>query len=229
MDNAVLINNINKSYGKKQIFKDFSLSLPAGRVIGILGENGIGKTTLLKMIADLAKPDSGTIEILGQEVSRHTRDLVSFLIESSRFEDYMKVSDTIRYFEDFFPDFDKSKADELCRAFEIETNYKLKNLSKGARERVCLMLCLARRAQIYVLDEPMAGFDPKFKRDMVAAILTHVEDDQTLIISTHMLRDMDSLFDEIIILTENGAIIANADEIRESGRSLEDYYMEVIG
>ena len=235
MTKSIIVKNMSKRYGKKQIFKDFSLELPANRVIGLLGENGIGKTTLLKMIADIAKPDEGEIKIvvakdnIALSVSRHTRDLISYLIDPSRFESYMKVSDAIRYYQDFFSDFDEKKAEKLCESFSISLKEKISKLSKGNQERVCLMLCLSRQAPIYLLDEPMAGFDPKFKRELVTAILDHVEAWQTLIISSHLLRDLDSIFDEIVILTENKVTMANADEIRAQGKSLEDYYLEVVG
>jgi len=251
---AITIENISKRYGRQQVFKDFSLEFPANRVIGLLGENGIGKTTLLKMIADIAKPDKGMIKIrlpnAGKPnlpnqnqsqtvngamssnnmlpVSRHTRDLVSYLIDPSRFEDYMKVSDMLRCYQDFHPDFDKAKAEKLCESFHISLKDKIGKLSKGNQERVCLMLCLSRQAPIYLLDEPMAGFDPKFKKELVQVILSHVEEWQTLIISSHLLRDLETLFDEIVILTENGVTVANVEDVREQGKFLEDYYLEVV-
>jgi len=230
MDNpVVIIENINKQYGRrKKIFNDFSISFPANRVIGILGENGIGKTTLLKMIADIAKPDSGTIRVNGIEVSRHTRDLVSFLIEPANLYDFMKVSHAIQYFNDFYQDFDIGKSKAICDTFRLDKRDVISRLSKGIQERVCLMLCLSRKAPLYLLDEPMAGFDPKFKKEMIKVILAHMEEEQTLIISTHLLRDLESIFDEIVILTDSGAIMANTDDIRAKGQSIEDFYMEVV-
>ena len=226
---TIKVENINKKYSKKDaIFSNFSLEIEGGKVIGLLGENGIGKTTLLKMIADLAKPDSGTITINGQEVSYNTRDMISWLIEVENLEWRTKVKDAIAYYHDFFPDFDMKKCEALCEAFNIKTNDKIANLSKGQGERVCLMLCLSRRAPFYVLDEPMAGFDPKFKKELISAILSHVEEGQTLLISSHLLKDLDALLDRVIILTHNKATIADADEIRARGISIEDFYLEVV-
>ena len=229
MDNSVAISldNVSKKYGKTRVFQSFSLELPAGGVIGILGENGIGKTTMLKMIADVTKPDEGRVLVGGSEVSRLTRDMVSYLVEPSKIERYMKVSDSINWCRDFYQDFDDTRAREICEAFNIDVGAKIPKLSKGGQERVCLMLCLSRKAPVYLLDEPMAGFDPKFKRDLVKTILTFIEPWQTLIISTHLLRDLDTLFDEVVILTGKGAIVANAENIRGKGQSLEDYYLEV--
>jgi len=228
MDNAVVtIENISKRY-KRKVFDNFSFSFPANRVIGLLGENGIGKTTLLKMIADIAKPDTGIIRVNEVEVSRHTRDLVSFLVQPANLRAFRKVSHVIQFYHDFYPDFDRAKAEAICDTFRIDKRDIISRFSKGTQERVCLMLCLSRKVSLYLLDEPMAGFDPKFKKEMVKAILAHAEEGQTLIISTHLLRDLESLFDEIVILTEKGAVAANADDIRAKGQSLEDFYMEVV-
>jgi len=231
---SVSIKRISKKYGKKQIFKDFYLDLPKGRVIGLLGENGIGKTTLLKMIANLSMPNEGMILINDQKInesiptSRHTRDFISFLIEPEHFESFTKVGDVIQEYRNFYPDFDLEKAQNMCSSFGLKSQDKIKNLSKGQKARVCLMLCMSRKTSLYLLDEPMSGFDPKFKKDMVASILSHIEEGQTLIISSHLLRDLENLFDEVVILTPNKATVANADEIRAQGRSIEDFYLEVV-
>jgi len=230
MDNTkvVKIENISKSYGNKKVFEDFSLEFTQGRIIGLLGENGIGKTTMLNMIAGLSTPDDGKILIKGQEVSRHTKDYISYLTSPDHHTTSFKIKHLIAAANDFHPDFDMQKADRLCESFKINVNDSIAKLSKGHQERVCLMLCLARKAPLYVMDEPMAGFDPRFKRELVSAILTYIEESQTVIISTHLLRDLDSVFDEVVVLTKNRAQSVNADELRESGRSLEDYYMEVL-
>ena len=228
-DNKIVkIKNVSKSYGSTEVFKDFSLEIPSGKIIGLLGENGIGKTTLLNMIADLTKPDDGKILVNWHEVSRHTRDSVSYLTRPEHHTSSFKIKHLIAAANDMHPDFDMQKAERLCENFKIDVKKGIDKLSKGHQERVCLMLCLARKAPLYVMDEPMAGFDPKFKRELVSAILTHIDEGQTVIISTHLLRDLDSVFDEVVVLTKNRAHTANADELRESGRSLEDYYMEVL-
>lgn len=226
---TIKIENISKVYKKKSpIFTDFSLEITGGKIIGLFGENGIGKTTLLKMIADLAKQDSGSITIDGVEVSKATRDKVSWLLESKAFAYFPKVKDAIAYYKEFFADFDEVKSQGLINDFKIDINAKIKTLSKGQAERVCLMLCLSRKVPLYVLDEPMAGFDPKFKRDLINAILTYMSEGQTLLISSHLLKDLDNIIDEMIILTHNKAVKAIADEVRATGKSLEDFYMEVV-
>ena len=229
----ISINNIDKFYKKKlrktHVFKDFSLELKGPGIIGLLGENGIGKTTLLKMIADLSSPVQGNITIDDAKVSRHTRDKVSYLLASEHLAGYMSVKNAVSFFEDFFPDFDEEKCKDLIKTFNIDLESKITKLSKGYKERVCLMLCLSRNTDYYILDEPMAGFDPKFKKDIVTALLSYVKPHQTIIISTHLLKDLESLFDTIVVLKKNNAIVKTAEEIRESGISIENYYLEVVG
>ncbi|MCL2610810.1 MAG: ABC transporter ATP-binding protein [Defluviitaleaceae bacterium] len=228
----ISINNVSKFYKKKlkktYVFKDFSLEFQGPGVIGLLGENGVGKTTLLKMIANLSSPLKGSIEIDGTKVSRHTRDRVSYLISPEHISEFVKIRQIIDYFRDFFADFNDKKCEELIKTFNIDVENKISSLSKGYKERVCLMLCLSRNADYYILDEPMAGFDPKFKKDIVTALLSHVEPSQTIIISTHLLKDLENLFDTVIVLKKNKAVVKTAEEIRESGISIENYYLEVV-
>ena len=228
----ISINNVSKFYKKKlkktHVFKDFSLEFKGPGVIGLLGENGIGKTTLLKMIADLSSPVEGSLEIDGTKVSRHTRDRVSYLLSPEHIGENQLIKRVIAYFKDVFPDFDEEKCERLIKTFNIDVESKISSLSKGYKERVCLMLCLSRNADYYILDEPMAGFDPKFKKDIVTALLSHVTPSQTIIISTHLLKDLESLFDTVIVLKKNKAIVKTAEEIRESGISIENYYLEVV-
>lgn len=229
MNKLVTVEYLCKGYGDKTVLKNVSFTVPKGRVIGLLGENGIGKTTLLRLMADILKPDSGTISINGEKVSRKTRSKVSFLLEPMSFYSFMRVKDAIQYFKDFYKDFDYDKALRLCKEFDLDFAFQIKRLSKGNQDRLCLLLNLSRRVPLYLLDEPVAGFDPKFKRDLIKTILSNVEEDVTLIISSHLLRDLESIFDEIIILTREKIVTAISDDIRAGGKSLEDYYMEVVG
>ena len=228
MDNIITIDNLCKSYGNKIVFNNISFSLPKNRVIGLLGENGVGKTTLLRLIADFLKPDSGSIFIGNQEVSRKTRDMVSFLLEPINFYPFMRVKDTIQYYKDFFKDFDNEKAMRLCKEFQLDSLHPIRTLSKGNQERACLLLNLSRNAPLYLLDEPIAGFDPKFKKDLIKTILSNIEENVTLVISSHLLRDLQSIFDEIVILKKNEVVMATSEDIRSKGKSIEDFYMEVI-
>ena len=228
MSNMITINNLSKSYGNNVVFKDLSFTLPQSRVIGLLGENGIGKTTLLRLIAGLILPDGGEILIGGQKVSRHTRSATSFLPEPAYFYSFMCVKDAAQYYKDFFQDFNYDKAIDLCKEFKLGLSRPIKYLSKGNQVRLCLLLCLSRNAPVYLLDELFAVLDPKFKRDLVKTILSYVDERATMIISSHLLRDLHSVFDDIVILKKHGVVMATSDEIRSQGKSVEDYYLEVV-
>jgi len=228
MHNAVTISQVSKQFGKQTVFTDLSLAFPAGRVIGLLGENGIGKTTLLRMIADLLKPNTGEILVGSERVSRKTRAQVSFMLTPENFYNFMKVKDAVQYFTDFFPDFDPARARGLCEAFKLDAGARIKQLSKGQQERLCILLCLCRRVPLYLLDEPIAGLDPKFKHESIKAMLAHLEEYQTVIISSHLLRDLDSVFDEIFIVKADGVVQANCDDIRARGQSVEAFYLETV-
>ena len=227
--NIITINNLSKSFGKKVVFQELSLEIPAGRVIGLLGENGIGKTTLLRTIADILKPSGGEIRIGGVPVSRTTRPLVSYMLASENFYSFMRVRDAVQYFRDFYSDFDHIRAIELCKDFGLDPKEGIKQMSKGNKERLCILLCLCRRVPLYLLDEPIAGLDPKFKHESIKAMLANTAEEQTVIISSHLLRDLESVFDEIIILKKDSVVRANCDDIRAEGRSIEQFYLEVAG
>ncbi|MCL2198962.1 MAG: ABC transporter ATP-binding protein [Defluviitaleaceae bacterium] len=224
----ISIKNLSKSYGKKAVFKNLTLEFSANRVIGLLGENGIGKTTLLKLIADILKPDKGEVSIAGETVSRHTRAGVSYMLSANNFYGFMKVRDALNFYRDFYEDFDYERAVTLCHEFKLHPKARVKTLSKGSAERLCILLCLCRCVPLYLLDEPVAGLDPKFKHGAIKAMLANTCEEQTVIISSHLLRDLETIFDEIIILKKNDEVVtANTDEIRESGKSVEQFYLEV--
>lgn len=226
----ISIKNLSKSYGKKSVFKDLTMEFGSNRVIGLLGENGIGKTTLLKMIADILKPDKGEITVGGEVVSRHTRAGVSYMLSAENFYGFMKVKDALDFYRDFFEDFDYERAVTLCADFKLNLKERVKSLSKGSAERLCILLCLCRRVPLYLLDEPVAGLDPKFKHGAIKAMLANIGEEQTVIISSHLLRDLETIFDEIIILKKDDTVVtANTDDIRESGKSVEQFYLEVQG
>lgn len=228
MNDIITVNNLSKSYGYNVVFKQLSFSLPRGRVIGLLGENGIGKTTLLRLIAGLTRPDSGEILIDGQKVSRQTKNKISFMLDPANFYSFMCVEDAVQYYKDFFQDFIYEKALELCKEFKLKHRRPIKYLSKGNQERLCLLLCLCRNVPIYLLDEPIAGLDPKFKRDLVKTFLANIDEDATVVICSHLLRDLQSVFDDVGILKKNKVEMATADDIRAQGVSVEDYYMEAV-
>ncbi|WP_297427140.1 ATP-binding cassette domain-containing protein [Clostridium sp.] len=229
MSNCLQVQNLSKSFGKKCIFNDLSFTISKGKVIGLLGENGVGKTTLLQILAGLQSADSGSILIDGVELSYKQKEKISFLLEPYNLFNWMRVKDTISYYKDFFTSFDVDTAHGLCEQFSLDLNLKIKNLSKGNKERVCLMLNLSRKASLYILDEPLGGLDPKIKKDIIKTLLSYIPENSTMLIATHLLLDLQSIFDEVLILKKAGIILFSADEIREKyNQSIEDYYLEAI-
>lgn len=229
MTDCLKVENLSKCFGKNNIFNNLSFTISNGKVVGLLGENGIGKTTLLRIIAGLQTPDEGTVLINGDRISYKTRDQISFLMEPFNFYPWMRIKDAISYYNDFFISFDINKAKQLSTQFNLDLDVKIKNLSKGNKERVCLMLNLSRKVPLYLLDEPVGGLDPKIKKDIIQTILSNIQENSTTIIATHLLRDLQTIFDDIIILKKDKVILFSADEIRENyNKSIEEYYLEVI-
>ena len=228
MNSIVAVQNLSKNYGKKQVLKNLSFTIEPGRVIGLLGENGVGKSTLLKILADLYKAGEGQVLINNKPVSTLTHGEVSYMMEISNLYSWMKVSHAIDYYADMYPDFDKEKALLLCEQLSLNPKELLRKLSKGNQERVLLLLTISRRVPLYLLDEPIAGLDPGIKRNIIQIILKNINEDASVIIASHLLRDLEEIFDEVFILHDHQLITANADEIREKRhQSVEEFYMEV--
>lgn len=232
-ETAICIEHLSKSYLNTPVFSDLSAQFPSGRIIGLLGENGVGKTTLLKIMAGLIKPDSG--QVIFPESARN-RDLsgsslsqpVSWLFSPQDFYPFFRIKDSIQYYTDFYPDFDKEACIRLMEGWNMPLERKIRHLSRGEAERACLFLSLCRRVPVYFMDEPAAGFDVKLKRELVRILLSELEEGATVILATHLLRDFGDLFDTLAIMTRHGICMADADAVREKGLSVEDYYLEVI-
>jgi len=228
MSAAVHIKNLSKNFKKKQVFSNISVTIPAGRVVGLLGENGVGKTTLLRLMADILKPNEGEIVIGGVPVSIKTRSQVSFMPAAENFYSFMNGKDAIEYFHDFYPDFDRDRATALCTEFDLDLKAKIKMMSRGQQERLCIVLCLCRRVPLYILDEPIIGLDLKFKHESIKTMLANTDEHQTMIISSHLLKDLETIFDQIIILKKDAVIQMDCDDIRAMGKSIESYYLEAV-
>ena len=160
MDNIVEIKNVYKSYSKKEVISNMNLNIPKGKIVGLLGPNGSGKSTLIKLINGLLQPNSGDVLIDGIKPSIETKRIVSYLPERTYLNDWMKVSDILNFFNDFYDDFDIDKAMDMVKSFNIDINEKLKTMSKGTKEKVQLILVMSRHAKLYILDEPIGGVDP---------------------------------------------------------------------
>lgn len=219
MDTLVQINHVSKSYGGNQVLNQCNVTIERNRMIGIVGENGIGKSTLLKLIAGLCESESGTIEV-GNVVS-------SYLFNREQFYTWMKVKDAVSYYQDFYDDFETSRALGLLEQSAIRLEDKISELSTGNAERLCMILALSRQVDLYLFDEPFGGVDPAFKKEVKKLLLGNMKEGASVVMVTHLLKDMETLFDQLIIMKRDGIEIVEAESIREQNKSLEQYYLEV--
>ena len=212
--------NVNKNYGKKKILKDINLTIPRGKIIGLLGKNGTGKSTLIKLINDLLTIDSGQILINGKEIGVESKKLISYLPERTYLDKTMTVDKVIKYFEEFYDNFDSEKARKLLKDLDLDTTQKLSKMSKGMQEKVGLVLVMSRKADLYILDEPLGGVDPATRDYILDTILTNFNEGASVIISTHLISDVERILDEVIFI-DSGKIIlqSETDELRKKENS----------
>lgn len=230
MQSVLLCSQVEKSYGKAQVLRGVDLTLPKGKIVGLLGPNGAGKTTLMKMICGLLTPDKGTIQVAGEPVGIRSKALVSYLPERSYLGDWMKVKDAIRLFEDFYADFSREKAMTMLARLKVDPEARMKTLSKGTREKVQLVLVMSRNALLYVLDEPIGGVDPAAREFILSTILTGYNEEGTILISTHLISDVEAVLDEAVFLKDGQiSLHESVDEIRASkGMSVDELFREVF-
>ena len=209
------IKDLNKSFDNKEILKDINLSIQSGKIIGLLGKNGVGKTTLIKLINDLLTPTSGEILIKGQKIGVETKKVISYLPERTYLNKQMKVSEVISYFEDFYDNFDSEKAKKLLKDLDLDINQKLTKMSKGMQEKVQLVLVMSRNADLYVLDEPLGGVDPATRDYILDTILSNFNENASVIISTHLISDIEKILDEVIFIDKGQIVLqSDADKLR---------------
>ena len=210
------INNLNKSFDNKVILKDINLNIKSGKIIGLLGKNGAGKTTLIKLINDLLTPTSGEILIKENKVGVETKKIVSYLPERTYLNKQMKVSEVIAYFKDFYEDFDEKKAKKLLEDLDLDINQSLTKMSKGMQEKVQLVLVMSRNADLYILDEPLGGVDPATRDYILDTILSNFSENASVIISTHLISDIERILDEVIFIDKGKIVLqSDADKLRK--------------
>ena len=222
------VSHITKSYGNNIVLDDVTFSIPKGKIVGLLGPNGSGKTTLIKLINDLLKEDDGTIKVEGLDLGVETKKLISYLPDKNYLNNNMTVLELLNYFKDFYLDFRIDKAKELISKLGLDLNQKLKTMSKGTKEKVQLILVMSRKAKLYILDEPIGGIDPAARDYIINTILTNFSDDASLLISTHLISDLEKVLDEVIFL-KNGKVVrsGSTDYIRnETKMSINDLFRE---
>ena len=222
--------DLHKRYGRKEALCGVNLRLESGKIVGLLGPNGSGKTTLIKILNGLLKPDQGMVTIDGEEPGIHTKSVISYLPDKPYFADWMKITDLLELFEDFYEDFDRARAEKMCQELGIDTKLKMKTLSKGNKEKVQLVLVMSRAAQLYLLDEPIAGVDPAARDYILKTIIQDYSEDASILLSTHLIADVEQLLDDVIFLKDGQIILSSSvEEIRDTRhQSVDSYFREVF-
>lgn len=231
MENIIEIKGLTKSYFKKKALDDISINFEKGKVIGILGPNGSGKTTMIKIMVGLLRQSKGEILIDGKNPGAYTKSIVSYLPDRNFLYDWMNIKQSINLYKDFYKDFDEERAYELLQFMKLDKSMKIKSLSKGMLEKLNLTLVLSRRAKVFILDEPIAGVDPVARDQILDAIIKNYNEDSTMIITTHLVRDMENIFDHVVFLREGQVYMeGNAEGLREEKKmQIDDLYKEIFG
>lgn len=230
MDYLLEANNLSKKYGNTVGLLPIDLILPKGKIIGLLGPNGSGKTTLIKLIAGLLKPTTGTIAVCGMPIGPETKALVSYLPDRDYFDSGLKINTLLDYFQDFYKDFDRERAETMLTGLGIDLTKRFSTLSKGTREKVQLSLVMSRRAKLYLLDEPIAGVDPAARDFILHTIISNYDPEATVLISTHLIADVESVLQEFIFVNQ-GRIIRQGtveDVHNQDGKTLDELFREVF-
>lgn len=220
MEELLICKNVNKNYGNKKVLKNINFSIPRGKIIGLLGKNGTGKTTLIKLINDLLTLDSGEILIDGKKIGVESKKIISYLPEKTYLDKSMTVNEVIDMFSEFYDNFDAKKARKLLKDLKLDVNSKLSKMSKGMQEKVQLVLVMSRKALLYILDEPLGGVDPATRDYILDTILTNFNEGASVIISTHLIADIERILDEVIFIDDGKIVlIENADKLREKEKA----------
>ncbi len=202
--------NITKNYGDKEILKNINLTISSSKIIGLLGKNGTGKTTLIKLINGLLTPTTGEILVNGKPLGIESKLSISYLPERTYLDKSMTVNDTVKYFTEFYQNFNPKKAYKLLKDLNLDCNQKLQKMSKGMQEKVQLVLVMSREADLYILDEPLGGVDPATRDYILDTILSNFKDGSSVLISTHLISDIERILDEVIFI-DSGKIILQED------------------
>lgn len=230
MSSILTCKNLTKCFGSKKALDNISLDIGKGKFIGLLGPNGSGKSTFIKLCNNLLTPTSGELLIGGYKPGIETKKIVSYLPERTYLNDWMKVSQIIEFFKDFYEDFNVEKAYDMLKRLNINPSEKLKTMSKGTKEKVQLILVMSREAELYLLDEPIGGVDPAARDYILDTIISNYNENATVILSTHLISDIEKVLDEVIFIKNGQLVLAKTvDEIRdESGKSIDALFREVF-
>lgn len=222
--------NLCKSYGKKQALNNLNLSLTKGKIIGLLGPNGSGKTTFIKILNGLLTPTSGEAVIDGKNMGIESKKIVSYLPDCVSLPEWMKINELVNFYKNFYEDFNSEKAYIMLENLKIDPDDKFKTLSKGNKEKVQLILVMSREAKLYLLDEPMGGVDPATRDYILNTIISNYSENSTVIISTHLIADVEKILDEVLFINNGKIVIQDTvDNIRDNqGKSIDTLFREVF-
>lgn len=228
MGKLIEICGLNKSYGRKEALHNIDLSCEKGQIIGLLGPNGSGKTTLIKVLTGLLKDYSGIVKVDGNNIGAETKAVISYLPDDPYFSDWMKVKDALSIFLDIYADFDYDKCLNIMKTFEIHENTRIKTMSKGTKEKFQLALVMSRKAKVVILDEPIGGVDPAAREIILDTILENYCEDQTIIIATHLIADIERIFSSVVFIKKGKIILdKEVEEVRqETGKSIDELFRE---
>lgn len=230
MSELLKISNVSKKYSNLKALDNVSVTLESGKIIGLLGPNGSGKTTLIKIINGLLKEYDGEVLVDGKKIGVESRKIISYLPDENYFQDWMYVRDVLSIFSDLYEDFDQANCLNLMNRFKLDKAMKIKEMSKGMKEKFQLSLVMSRKAKLYILDEPIAGVDPAAREVILDVILNNYEEDALVLISTHLISDLETIFDDVIFLKEGSIVLhQSSEDLRmEKKQSIDEAFREVF-
>lgn len=229
MSKIISVEHLSKSYGSHRVLQDVSFDFESGQIIGLLGPNGCGKTTLIKILTGLIHDYTGSVKINGLTPGVESKKIVAYLPEKSYLADWMRAIDAIKYVADFYTDFDTAKAMQMLQMFQLDPKQKIKSMSKGMQEKLQLLLVMCRNAQIYIMDEPMGGVDPAARAFIMDTILKNRPEGSTMLLSTHLIYDVEPIFDHALMIGQGKVLVnSSAKEIREQGKTIDELFKEVF-
>lgn len=230
MSDIISVKNLSKAYGSHQVLSNVSFDFEGGQIIGLLGPNGSGKTSLIKILTGLIHDYEGDVRIDGDEPGVVTKAKVAYLPERTYLADWMRSIDAINFMADFYKDFDREKALRMLEAFQLPLKQKIKTMSKGMQEKLQLLLVLSRNAKLYVLDEPLGGVDPAARAFILDTIMKNHPEGSTILISTHLIYDVEKIFNSVLMIGRGQVLVkGKVDEITADGKTIEDLFKEVFG